>query len=125
MAQTAIIKSPLTLRWGVPFEGTITFTPGGVPMDLTGLKVTANLHQGTPEEPGASVYAISTTNGKLVVSSPASGTATFALSGEDIEDLSAGDYIMPVFILNGSDEVISGGHPFIRYVQVTPSGFSP
>src|SRR4051812_43222755 len=94
----AIVKEPLKLYAGVPFAGSITLRSGLSPMDLTGLEVTANLHSGTPDSPGAVVYTISTTNDLLAVASPATGVITFALTGEAIATYDAGDYVMPVFV---------------------------
>lgn len=121
----AILKEPLVLRWGVPFAGTVTLVPGGSPMDLTGLKATASLHRGTPQNPGEAVYDITTDNGLLEINGVTDGVIQFALGGGDIEGFDIGDYVMLFFVTDGSGAVVANGHPLIRYVQVLPSGVSP
>ncbi len=123
-----ILLEPLVLRWGVPYGDTLTLyddEAGTSPVDLTGLKVTANLHSGSPEDPGESAFDISTDNGLLIVSDPTTGVIQFDLDADAVTEIPAGDYIMCVFLKDLSDVVIANGHPLIWYVQVVPSGAEP
>lgn len=120
----AIVKEPMILRKGVRHTSTITLTTSGSAMDLTGRKVTANLHAGTPANPGAVVYTISTDNGYLTVDAPLTGVINIDLPGSVIATYVTGDYVMNVFVLTSGDVVIANGHPLIRFVQVLPSGVS-
>lgn len=121
----AIVKEPMKLWQGVPYARSITLAANGVPVDLTGRKVTANLHRGGPNDPGAAAYTISTDNGLLSVSDPTTGRIDFALAGSDIAGFKAGGYTLHLFVLDADDNVIAQGYPLIRYVQVSPSGVNP